>query len=264
MTAQSSFGPARSPPACQTSAMACALPRTSTRQSRFTVCASGGKPCAVASSTSAVAPTSRMAPRLVWKMPLVAVAQRKKAMPRSIPPPPSGGTALSSEALGKAGSPVQRSGRRRRATGLACSHDTAVRSVRASPGEARFGLARATTGGRDANRRRTASPARDVHTKNSGMNSTAMNVAASMPPMTPVPIECRLAAPAPVESASGSTPKMNASDVMTIGRKRSRAASTAASLSPMPPSRCRCAANSTIRMAFFAAKPTSVTRPTCK
>ena len=40
----------------------------------------------------------------------------------------------------------------------------------------------AGSGGRGANRRRTASPARDVHTKNSGMNSTAMNVAASMPP----------------------------------------------------------------------------------
>jgi hypothetical protein len=47
----------------------------------------------------------------------------------------------------------------------------------------------AFVGARRAKRRRAASPARDVHTKNSGMNSTAMNVAASMPPITPVPIE---------------------------------------------------------------------------
>jgi hypothetical protein len=54
-------------------------------------------------------------------------------------------------------------------------------------------------------------------------------VAAIIPPMTPVPMECRLAEPAPVDIASGSTPRMNASEVMTMGRKRSRAASTAAS-----------------------------------
>ena len=64
--------------------------------------------------------------------------------------------------------------------------------------------------------------------KNSGTKKIARNVAASMPPMTPVPIECRAPAPAPVEIASGSTPRMNASDVIRIGRKRSRAASIAA------------------------------------
>ena len=46
-----------------------------------------------------------------------------------------------------------------------------------------------------------------------------------MPPMTPVPVEWRAPAPAPVEIASGSTPRMNASEVIRIGRKRSRAAS---------------------------------------
>ena len=61
-----------------------------------------------------------------------------------------------------------------------------------------------------------------------------MNVAASIPPMTPVAIECRLAAPAPPLMASGVTPRMNASEVITIGRKRNRAPSTAASASPMP------------------------------
>jgi hypothetical protein len=36
------------------------------------------------------------------------------------------------------------------------------------------------------------------------------------------------AAPAPVEKTSGETPRMNASEVIRMGRKRSRAASTAA------------------------------------
>src|SRR5438552_783010 len=41
--------------------------------------------------------------------------------------------------------------------------------------------------------------------KNSGTNRMAMNVAANMPPITPVPIEWRLAEPAPVLTASGRT-----------------------------------------------------------
>ncbi len=49
-----------------------------------------------------------------------------------------------------------------------------------------------------------------------------------MPPITPVPAETRAPAPAPVEKASGTTPRMNAIDVMMIGRNRSRAASIAA------------------------------------
>ena len=71
------------------------------------------------------------------------------------------------------------------------------------------------------------------------------------------------APPAPVLIARGTTPRMNARDVMTMGRKRSRAASTAACTRLMP-SRCMCAANSTIKIAFFAARPTSVTSPTCR
>ena len=42
---------------------------------------------------------------------------------------------------------------------------------------------------RRARHSRTFSPAVAVHTKKSGMKSTAMNVAASMPPITPVPME---------------------------------------------------------------------------
>jgi len=42
-----------------------------------------------------------------------------------------------------------------------------------------------------------------------------------------VPIEFRLAAPAPEAKTKGSEPRMNAKDVIKMGRKRSRAASRA-------------------------------------
>jgi hypothetical protein len=45
-----------------------------------------------------------------------------------------------------------------------------------------------------------------------------------MPPITPTPIAHWLAAPAPLANARGSTPRMKAMDVITIGRKRKRAA----------------------------------------
>ena len=99
--------------------------------------------------------------------------------------------------------------------------------------------------------------------KDSGTKMIARAVAAIMPPITPVPIEWRLTEPAPVLIANGKTPKMNASEVMTIGRNLSRAASSAASETDRP-SRWRWAANSTIRIAFFAARPISVTRPIWK
>src|SRR6185436_14952518 len=99
--------------------------------------------------------------------------------------------------------------------------------------------------------------------KNIGTKKIARNVAASMPPITPVPTERRAAAPAPVEYANGSTPRMKASDVMMIGRKRSRAASSAVADALMP-SWCLSDAYSTIRIAFLAARPSSVTRPIWK
>ena len=60
-------------------------------------------------------------------------------------------------------------------------------------------------------------------------NKVATKVDKIMPPIMPVPMAWRLPAPAPVEMASGKTPKVNASEVITIGRKRSLAALTAAS-----------------------------------
>ena len=54
-------------------------------------------------------------------------------------------------------------------------------------------------------------------------------MASVMPPMTTVPKIRREAAPDPLAVQSGRQPKMNASAVITIGRNRSRAASSAAS-----------------------------------
>ena len=71
--------------------------------------------------------------------------------------------------------------------------------------------------------------------KKSGTKKIARKVAASIPPNTPVPIEFRLAAPAPVAMTSGTTPKMKAMEVMTIGRNRSLAGFNRASAGISPP-----------------------------
>ena len=73
-----------------------------------------------------------------------------------------------------------------------------------------------------------------VTTKNSGMKMVATKVAMIMPPNTPLPIDRRALAPAPLENTSATTPSTNASEVMMIGRKRSRAACSAASTGCMP------------------------------
>ena len=83
-----------------------------------------------------------------------------------------------------------------------------------------------------------------------------------MPAKTAVPSDCRISEPAPVATTSGATPKMNANDVIRIGRSRVRAAVTAASPGVAPASSVW-RANSTIRIAFFAASPTSTTKPIC-
>jgi hypothetical protein len=115
-------------------------------------------------------------------------------------------------------------------------------------------------------RRSAASPSRTprrTSTKKSGMKKMASSAAVSMPPITDVPIATRLLAPAPVAMASGRTPKMKAKLVIRIGRKRIRAASTAASMTRRP-LRSSCSANSIIRIAFFAASPIVVSNPICR
>ena len=88
----------------------------------------------------------------------------------------------------------------------------------------------------------------------------AMAVAAAMPEITAVPI-CRLAKPpAPDAFQRGSKPKMKAKDVMSTGRNRSFAPSSAPSTSGRPFSNYPLA-NSTIKIAFFADRPMSITSP---
>ena len=101
-----------------------------------------------------------------------------------------------------------------------------------------------------------------IQRKKKGTNNGATRVATSIPPMTLVPMAWRLAAPAPVLTARGTQPRMKASEVITMGRKRRRAASSAACTASLPSLRYCSTANSTIRMAFFADRPISVTRAT--
>ena len=100
-------------------------------------------------------------------------------------------------------------------------------------------------------------------TKNSGTKNTPSTVPTIMPPSTPVPIACLAPEPAPVEIASGTTPMPNASEVITIGRRRSRTACMIASIRPAPFSRFSLA-NSTIRIAFLLVRPTVVSIATWK
>ena len=55
------------------------------------------------------------------------------------------------------------------------------------------------------------------------------SVTPNMPAKTAVPSDQRISAPAPVATTIGSTPRMNAKEVMRIGRNRSRQASVVAS-----------------------------------
>src|SRR5271170_59648 len=102
---------------------------------------------------------------------------------------------------------------------------------------------------------------RCIMTHSVGIKKTPRIVPPSIPPNTAVPMDCRAAAPAPLATTNGTTPRINAKEVIRIGRKRSFAASTAASVTVFPPARSS-RANSTIRIAFLAARPTSKTSPT--
>src|SRR5215468_5899962 len=70
-------------------------------------------------------------------------------------------------------------------------------------------------------------------------------------------------APAPEAVHSGTEPRMKANEVIKIGRRRKRAPSSAASTKGLSCSYSSFA-NSTIRIAFLAAKPISMTRPICE
>src|SRR5204863_8211322 len=61
-----------------------------------------------------------------------------------------------------------------------------------------------------------------IATYSTGVKTRPRKVLPIMPKNTAVPIAWRLAAPAPVALTSGKTPRMKASAVMRIGRKRWR------------------------------------------
>ena len=61
-----------------------------------------------------------------------------------------------------------------------------------------------------------------------------MKLAAHMPPMTAKPMTWRESAPAPLALASGTQPRMKAKLVIRIGRRRSLAPSSVASMSGLP------------------------------
>ncbi len=86
------------------------------------------------------------------------------------------------------------------------------------------------------------------------------NVARNIPPTTTTPMPTRLSDAAPSENAIGTEPRIVASDVMRIGRKRSAAASLAASCHVLPSSR-RWLATSTMRIPFFVTRPMSTMLP---
>ena len=104
---------------------------------------------------------------------------------------------------------------------------------------------------------------RSTATKSTGTSTTPRMVATSMPANTAIPMTLRPSAPAPEARTSGKTPRMNAKAVMRMGRSRSFAASIAASMKPRPFFFWASLANSTMRMAFFAASPTSMMSPIC-
>ena len=88
-------------------------------------------------------------------------------------------------------------------------------------------------------------------------------VPTTIPVTSTMPMLFRAAEPGPVASTRGKWPNTVAAEVMSTGRSRvSEASRIAASLAC--PSSCSRLANSTIRMPFFAIRPTRVISPTCE
>src|SRR5215813_1943436 len=118
-----------------------------------------------------------------------------------------------------------------------------------------------SAGARCASRNFLRRPILSKNVKLPGMMNTPMKVATNIPKNTLVPITFCAPAPAPLAFISGTTPRIKANAVMRIGRKRRRAEVSADSSKDIP-STFFALANSTIRMAFFAASPISMTKPT--
>src|ERR1019366_10282891 len=71
-------------------------------------------------------------------------------------------------------------------------------------------------------------------TYSTGMKNRLRTVENNMPPTIAVPTECLPSLPAPVAKYNGSTPNRKAKEVIRMGRKRSSAASMAASVMERP------------------------------
>ena len=84
-----------------------------------------------------------------------------------------------------------------------------------------------------------------------------------MPVNTLMPSDRRALAPAPVARTSGRTPRMNANDVMRMGRNRVRAASTADSMMGLLSMVRSSRATSTIRIPFLADSAINSIMPIC-
>jgi hypothetical protein len=92
--------------------------------------------------------------------------------------------------------------------------------------------------------------------KKTGVRKMPNKVTPIIPLKTAVPSACRSSAPGPLATTKGNTPSVKANDVIKIGRSRTRAASVAAVKRSWPRS-ISCLANSTIKIAFLQANPTS-------
>ena len=106
------------------------------------------------------------------------------------------------------------------------------------------------------------SPSPSITMKKTGVKKMPNSVTPNMPLKTAVPSARRISAPAPLATTSGTTPRIKAKLVIMIGRRRKRQASRVAWCSGCPSSRS-CLANSTIKIAFLHASPTSTTSPIC-
>src|SRR6516165_10182518 len=163
------------------------------------------------------------------------------------------------------GGPVGGDGRRRALIGgdeAAAAKQTQQQGGNGTPHHSALPVSMAAASAASSERRLTLVNV-STTTKKTGTKNTARMVALSMPPTTAVPMAMRLAAPAPVATASGNVPKMKAIEVMRMGRNRSCAACKAASAKDAPCSK-KARANSTMRMAFLVASPMVVNSPTWK
>ena len=103
-----------------------------------------------------------------------------------------------------------------------------------------------------------------ISLKKNGTKKIARKVAASMPPITPVPDRCARAG----ARAGRDRERQHAEDERERGHQDRAGSAAAPPRAPRPTSTCPAgassSANSTIRIAFFAARPISVTRPIWK